>query len=262
MAGLTITTSCEFHELPTGATELKYKLAAVLPPNAAARRPIAIALLVDVSGSMTDAWHIVKRAVQWLVNRSGLDSRDLISLILFNNYVMVDLPLQPLTAQAAQQLLLQLEGCEPDGGTNICGAIDAAMQELAKAPADCPQLIILATDGESNAGGGPYEMVSALLGLAAAGPPPAGEWMPSLPPAWLRTTASSYSTRLSPTLSAFGTQRSDSDSDVEPPPAPAARTIVCAPRAHPAGSLTAARSLLQSQKKPRPRRHIHARDRN
>ena len=256
MAGLTITTSCEFHELPTGATELKYKLAAVLPPNAAARRPIAIALLVDVSGSMTDAWHIVKRAVQWLVNRSGLDSRDLISLILFNNYVMVDLPLQPLTAQAAQQLLRQLEECEPDGGTNICGAIDAAMQELAKAPADCPQLIILATDGESNAGGGPYEMVSALLGLAAAPPPPAGEWMPSLPPAWLRTTASSYSTRLSPTLSAFGTQLSDSDSDVEPPtaapPAPAARTIVCAPRAHPAGSLTAARSLLQSQKSHAP----------
>ena len=251
MAQPLIQTTCELDALPSGAPirELKFRLDVVLPANVDARRPLAVALLVDESGSMGGTWHIVQRAVRWFATRSGLGPQDLISLIAFNTAATVLTPLQPLTAHAAEALHSQLCARSPNGSTNICDAIEAAMQELAKAPADFPQLVVLATDGESNAGGGPYEMVSALLGLAA---------VPALHPG----PSASASTRASTRASDFGTQLSptatdsedseDSDSDSEDNTLqPAPRIFLRAPRRFDggaAGSMAAARSLAHAQK--------------
>ena len=255
MAQPLIQTTCELDALPSGAPirELKFRLDVVLPANVDARRPLAVALLVDESGSMGGTWHIVQRAVRWFATRSGLGPQDLISLIAFNTAATVLTPLQPLTAHAAEALHSQLCARSPNGSTNICDAIEAAMQELAKAPADFPQLVVLATDGESNAGGGPYEMVSALLGLATA-----PELHPG-PSSSASTRASDFGTQLSPTATDSEDSDSDSDSNGEDSDSdsedntlqPAPRIFLRAPRRFDGGaasSMAAARSLAHAQK--------------
>jgi VWFA-related protein len=106
----------------------------------AERRPIRIALALDVSGSMTNKVRHVEEALRRFVDL--LEPKDEILVIAFNDSVRV---LQEFTSDRG--LLARIFGeLDPVGGTRLYDAAAMAIERVAEGPAES-KAVVLVTDG-------------------------------------------------------------------------------------------------------------------
>jgi Mg-chelatase subunit ChlD len=120
------------------------------------KRPeIAIAFVVDKSGSMADGPSAADRKVD-LAKEAVLQAADVlrpedeIALVAFDDQ---SYPLWPLSAHdRPAEFAATVGGIDADGGTNIYAGWSAALDELAKSNATVRHIILL-TDGQSDASG-------------------------------------------------------------------------------------------------------------
>lgn len=150
------------------------------------RRPVALALVIDRSGSMgapaavepqptaavstgndsgyTDKLAFVKEAAIRLLDL--LQDGDLLSVVTFDDHVQVIKPMTFVSASSRARLAASIRGITTGGSTNIDGAIREGYYQFSDAirKAFSCKLILL-SDGEANVG----EARPAVLGERAAG---------------------------------------------------------------------------------------------
>ena len=115
------------------------------------RAPLALTLVVDVSGSMKEQQRLelVKHALRMLV--SQLDPRDMISIVTFSADSRLILPM----TSAGQRGLIEsaIDPLQPDGGTNTeAGLRMGYEQALAVQAKHTINRVVLLTDGVANIG--------------------------------------------------------------------------------------------------------------
>lgn len=122
------------------------------PPAQSGER-LALAVLLDCSGSMNEAaepgrskFAAACAAVEAALER--LSPRDRVAIFLFSTKVEEALPLMP--ARDAAQVRAALAPVQPDGGTDVFPAIEAGLEAVAAADAERRHVAIV-TDGRSDA---------------------------------------------------------------------------------------------------------------
>jgi Ca-activated chloride channel family protein len=117
------------------------------------RSHIAVALVIDTSGSMREETNnVVKlehaiKAAHRLIDAPQLQPEDKICIIQFDDSSNVLLPLSPLDRARAHQVVETLRNY--DGGTQMGKGMQNALQQLGKEPPDVPKRLVLLTDGET-----------------------------------------------------------------------------------------------------------------
>lgn len=143
-----------------------------LPPAAG---KTATVLIVDVSGSMGDAWQggiklasavdAASRVVRLIEHENQVaGAQHRVALVGFSTDAWVDVPLGSDT----QAVLDALEAYGPQDRTNIGAALQLANRELASVPPEEGRHIILLTDGMTNEGLSPQEILHGPVAEAAA----------------------------------------------------------------------------------------------
>ncbi|QYC43910.1 von Willebrand factor [Nonomuraea coxensis DSM 45129] len=119
--------------------------------EAAARRPVNLTFVVDVSGSMAETGRLdlVKSSLRTLLDQ--LAPGDQVSIVAFSDEAEVLASMTPLTARA--ELLAAVDRLDVEGGTNLESGLVTGYQEAAKAfrPAATNRVILL-SDGLANQG--------------------------------------------------------------------------------------------------------------
>jgi Mg-chelatase subunit ChlD len=108
------------------------------------RRPLRIALALDVSRSMDNKIHEVEEALTHFI--ALLEPADEILVITFNDQVRV---VQDFTSDR-ERLGRVLDQLEPRGGTALYDAVSAAIQRVAAGPAESKAVVVV-TDGVDTA---------------------------------------------------------------------------------------------------------------
>ena len=136
-------------------------------PAAAARAPVALALVIDNSGSMAgDKIDFARSASRAIVD--ALADGDEISLTQFSDAAQTLVPLVRIDAQARERLRTAIAKIAPDSGTAIYDGMRAGLASLAAAHAVSRRLILL-SDGQANVGPSTPEAI--VAGLKAPAPP-------------------------------------------------------------------------------------------
>ncbi|MEU6796273.1 von Willebrand factor type A domain-containing protein [Nonomuraea wenchangensis] len=119
--------------------------------EAAARRPVNLTFVVDVSGSMAEPGRLdlVKSSLRMLLDQ--LAPGDQVSIVSFSDEAEVLASMTPLTARA--ELSAAVDRLDVEGGTNLESGLVTGFQEAAKAfrPAATNRVILL-SDGLANQG--------------------------------------------------------------------------------------------------------------
>jgi VWFA-related protein len=103
------------------------------------RRPLSLALVIDVSGSMELILPAVRRAARDLVTRLGPEDR--VAVLTFNQQVAL---VSDLTSDR-EAIRHALAGLSPRGGTALYDGIHAALDKLREAVD--PRAVVVVTDG-------------------------------------------------------------------------------------------------------------------
>ncbi|MEP0815215.1 MAG: VWA domain-containing protein [bacterium] len=122
-----------------------------------ARAPVAVALVLDKSGSMEGRpMEQLKIAVKYLVDR--LTPADLLTIVVFGEESEVVMPLRRvLNANLIKQ---HVDAIRPRGTTNLWGGIsDAVVQLLSTQAPHHLKRVLLLTDGEANEGITDYQSI-------------------------------------------------------------------------------------------------------
>eukprot|EP00929_Paragymnodinium_shiwhaense_P040403 TRINITY_DN210_c0_g2_i1.p1 TRINITY_DN210_c0_g2~~TRINITY_DN210_c0_g2_i1.p1 ORF type:complete len:506 (-),score=109.03 TRINITY_DN210_c0_g2_i1:140-1657(-) len=141
-------------------------LVRVAPPKAAARTPVNISCVLDVSGSMgTEATiqsasgateshglsllDVAKHGVKTVV--TSLDENDNFSLITFNNTGRVVMGLTPMTKENKEKAFKELDDIHSGGGTDIWEGLVMGLDSLKDGTTGATNLghIICLSDGET-----------------------------------------------------------------------------------------------------------------
>lgn len=124
------------------------ELAAPDPPATAERVPLALALVIDRSGSMGGPkLEVARRCADWLVGR--LRPTDELALVAYDDEVRVLAPLAPVRAEPLRAAISRIR---PGGQTNLSGGWLAGREQLAGAAGGAARTILLLTDGLANCG--------------------------------------------------------------------------------------------------------------
>ncbi|RLB51747.1 MAG: hypothetical protein DRJ42_16310 [Deltaproteobacteria bacterium] len=126
------------------------RLTAADAPGAAQRQPVALAVVLDVSGSMHgDKIAQAKNAVRQLVER--MRDEDQVALITYDHETYV---IQPLARVGAvrSELMRRISAIQPGGGTVIPQALLAGSQALEGAPGNLVRRMVLLSDGLDGSG--------------------------------------------------------------------------------------------------------------
>jgi VWFA-related protein len=114
------------------------------------RRPLRIALALDISGSMTNKIRQVEEALRHFIDL--LEPADEIMVITFNDRARV---IQDFTSD--RDLLARvLDRLEPFGATTLYDAVSLALQRVAKGPAES-KAVVLVSDGVDTASAMTFE---------------------------------------------------------------------------------------------------------
>jgi VWFA-related protein len=108
------------------------------------RRPLRLALALDVSGSMTDKIRQVEASLRHFI--ALLEPADQILVMTFNQELHIE---QDLTSDR-EALARVLEDLAADGGTALYDAAFEAIRRVATGPAECKALVLV-TDGVDTA---------------------------------------------------------------------------------------------------------------
>lgn len=118
--------------------------------SARARAPMAIALVVDRSGSMAGPkMRQAKRAAKALVAR--LADSDSLALVTYSSDYAVDVDLTRIKGQRAR-ILRTIDDMLDGGGTNLAGGLNAGLKALSSADRAHLRRVILLSDGNANQG--------------------------------------------------------------------------------------------------------------
>lgn len=129
-----------------------------LPETSA--RPVAMALVLDVSGSMEGEKLVQARnAVLEMVDR--MRDSDQISLVVYSDNARVVQPLARVRDVRAQ-LHMTVPSINTEGGTNIPSGLVAGAQTLSDAPEGVVRRVVLMSDGRDGSGQS-IDMISAEL---------------------------------------------------------------------------------------------------
>jgi Ca-activated chloride channel family protein len=126
------------------------ELVAPSAPQDVARRPLAVSLVIDRSGSMAGRKLEVTRAcAAFLVERMA--PVDLVSIVAYDDEVQLRAPLPPLDGNR-DDLLDAIRGIHSGGQTNLSGGWLKGAETLSDAPADTLRRVLLLSDGLANVG--------------------------------------------------------------------------------------------------------------
>lgn len=168
--------SLSLHEELSAGLESPYVLAggdgtsllgiALRPRDEAARAPVALALVLDNSGSMTgEKIEFARSASRAIVD--ALADGDEIALIAFSDNATTLVPLVRVDRATRQQLRAAIDTIEPLSGTAIYGGLQSGLHALAAAHSASRRLILI-SDGQANVG--PATAVEIVAGLASPTP--------------------------------------------------------------------------------------------
>jgi Ca-activated chloride channel family protein len=143
--------------------------AAKEPDRVIARRPTDLVVVLDRSGSMTgEKIEHAKAAVRELTSQLGTEDR--FALVTYSNWATLAIPLALATPAARAGWLETVASIGPDGGTNISGGLDLAMDLVeASRGAGRAARAILISDGLANQGDPSNEGLVRRAGRAARG---------------------------------------------------------------------------------------------
>lgn len=115
------------------------------------RAPLAVALVVDVSGSMhgPPIEHVI-RSSEILIDLLG--ERDQLAIVTFASHAGVHCGLTPVDAAGKTQLRRVLGTITADGNTNLHGGLEVAAGVLVTAPAGLRRAMVVMSDGKPNVG--------------------------------------------------------------------------------------------------------------
>ncbi|HEX4419541.1 MAG TPA: FHA domain-containing protein [Kofleriaceae bacterium] len=132
------------------------------------RAPLAVVLVVDVSGSMHgDPIAHVLRSCELLADL--LTERDQLAIVTFSDHGGVRCGLTTMDAAGRVQVGRVLHGVATDGQTNLHGGLEVAAGVLMTAPAGLRRVMVVMSDGQPNIGlAAPNELASYVTGLKLA----------------------------------------------------------------------------------------------
>ncbi len=163
----------------TAAGESGSEVTLTVPDPKASRDGIAVAVLVDTSGSMKErvagagserrpkieiARSCLAKIVERMEGYAAEDPKRVFELSLYafsGNDAALLSPLGPPNAAAAERLLRTLK---PDGGTPIGDAVAKAHRDLARSGLNRRHVLVV-TDGENTTGAAPGEVARAMAVL-------------------------------------------------------------------------------------------------
>ena len=117
----------------------------------AERAPLAVALVIDVSGSMQgDPIAHVLKSCELVADL--LSDKDELAIVTFSNHAGVRRGLTRVDAEGREKLKATLASIAVDGGTNIHGGLEVAAGVLMTAPAGLRRAMVLMSDGQPNVG--------------------------------------------------------------------------------------------------------------
>jgi hypothetical protein len=164
---------------PAGACSqslAEFTVTVIVPADRLARKPVGVALTVDVSGSMAENMEAVVAAVAFVVGK--LAPGDFFAVQVFSDDVRTLVPPQAWTAAGAAAAVHKLAACAAEGLTNLAAATSesmaaaAAMVQMAGAAPNAVYLspiAIVVTDGHpTERFGGPLEIMRRVLRQGAA----------------------------------------------------------------------------------------------
>ena len=115
------------------------------------RSPLAVALVLDVSGSMGgDPIAHVLRASEIVAEL--LDERDQLAIITFSNHAGVRCGLTKCDADGRKLIIAALSTIGVEGGTNMHAGMEAGAAILMTAPAGLRKAMVVLSDGQPNVG--------------------------------------------------------------------------------------------------------------
>ncbi|MGR9044672.1 MAG: vWA domain-containing protein [Gammaproteobacteria bacterium] len=123
-----------------------------LPIEQSERRESDLIVVLDRSGSMSEANKMpyAKAAIRELLSR--LNDRDRFALVSFSDRAVVHSPLVAVDADRREQLAALVEAIEPAGGTNIGEGLYSAVRLLKHRPQIRTTKVLLLSDGQANQG--------------------------------------------------------------------------------------------------------------
>ncbi len=126
------------------------RLTGLAPEGAVPRSPVALAVVLDHSGSMMgEKMRQAEEAVVALLSR--MHDEDYLSVVVYDDSAEVLQPLAPVGALRASLPSL-IRGVYADGGTNIPLGIDLGVAALASAPSGLVRRLVLMSDGIDGSG--------------------------------------------------------------------------------------------------------------
>lgn len=126
------------------------ELTAPPAPASAERRPLALALVIDRSGSMMgEKLDATRRSAAFLVER--LATNDRLGIVSFDDEVRLEAPLLEVGANRAA-LLGAIAAITPGGQTNLSGGWLKGVELLAPLEDSFTRRALLLTDGQANVG--------------------------------------------------------------------------------------------------------------
>lgn len=135
----------------------------------AERAPLAVALVIDVSGSMQGdpIQHVLKSCE---IVASLLDPRDRLSVITFGDHAGVRIGLTTCDDDGRKLVTAALRGVTAGGSTNMHAGIEVGAGILATAPAGLRRTMVVLSDGQPNVGlSSPDQLAGLVAGLRPIG---------------------------------------------------------------------------------------------
>lgn len=115
------------------------------------RAPLAVALVIDVSGSMQGdpLAHVIKSCE---LVADLLSAKDQLAIVTFSTTAGVRCGLTSVDDTGRAQIKASLAGLRADGSTNMHGGLEVAAGVLMTAPAGLRRAVVLLSDGQPNVG--------------------------------------------------------------------------------------------------------------
>jgi Mg-chelatase subunit ChlD len=123
------------------------------PSDRRARSSVAVALVLDRSGSMTgEKFTLAREAVRQCLQR--LAPSDQVTLAAYDSEITLLAPIAPASTSHVQRLLAALDGVEPRGSTDLAGGWFCGIDQLRTVAASdaAVRRCLLLTDGLANQG--------------------------------------------------------------------------------------------------------------